>query len=359
MSSLFFLLLATAVFTSAAETPSSSFILTRTSVETSIRCRTHSTSATAAPTPLPTNNFTKTFTRKETTTITTPSTVLVTGTATTYTPTSISYIYSTVSSSLDTQTSVTFIYDTITVGTLTTRETVCTIGASASITSTVYTGTYVPPGGPTRTPKRFPDYVNCTTDRTTHLMAFPTVTSGVVTFTYNPGTPVPAVIITSTRSVLAFNTPSTVTVTSVGTSYVADRTTIVVSTSCPAAVTTTYAAKCSGPNLINQVNGYGIAVITYAPGSAAAYGGNGRDASACCQLCQENVGCAAFDDFPAAANCALHFTNSTSNGEGQCGLAFSYGDAIGQSSNAPIEIGQGSIVGTGCGSIEPVADGGD
>jgi hypothetical protein len=360
MLQLFVLLLATAAFAIAAPASSVSFIFIRTSIETSVICRTHSTRTTAAPTPLPTNSFTKTFTRRDTTTITEPSTVLVTGTATTYTPTVLTYVYVTSSSSLDTQTSVTFIYDTSTIGTLTTTETVCTNGPSPSVTSTLYTGAYTPPGGfPTKTQRRFPDYVNCTTDRTTHLTLFPTVTSGMTTFAITPGTPASTVTQTSTRTLLTFNTPATVTVTSGGTSYVATKTTATLSTSCPGTVTTTYAAKCSGPNLINQVNGHGIAVIVGAPGSASVYGGDGRDASACCQLCQENVGCAAFDDFPAAGNCALSFTNSTANGEGQCGLAFLYGDAIGQSSNAPIEPGQGSIVGTGCGSIEPVVNGGD
>jgi hypothetical protein len=351
------LLLATAFFANAAPASSSSFVFTRTSIETSVRCSTHSTRTTAAPTPLPTNSFTKTFTRKETTTITTPSTVFVTGTATTYTPTVITYVYVTSFSSLDTQTAVTFIYDTSTIGTLTTTETTCTNGASPSVTSTVYTGTFTPPNGyPAKTRRRFPDYVNCTTDRTTHLTLFPTVTSGTTTFTITPGTPASTITQTSTRTILTFNTPTTVTVTSGGISYVAEKTTVTLSTSCPATVTTTYAAKCSGPNLINQVNGHGIVVVTGAPGSASVFGGNGRDASACCQLCQENVGCAAFNDFPAAGNCALSFTNSTAKSEGQCGLAFLYGDGIGQSSNAPIGPGEGSIVGTGCGSIQPVAD---
>jgi hypothetical protein len=357
MLSFLALLLATTLLANAAPTSSSSFVFTRTSIETSVRCRTHSTRTSAAPTPLPTNSFTKTFTRQETTTITQPSTTLVTGTATTFTPTVISYVYTTIFSSLDTQTVATFVYDTTTVGTLTTSETICTNGASPSVTSTVYTGTYVPPGGPTKTPRRFPDYVNCTTERTTHLTAFQTVTSGVTTFTYNPGTPAPTVTNISTRTVYTFNTPTTVTVTTRQSSYEAAKTTVTVSTSCPATVITTYAAKCSGPNLVNQVNGYGIAVVTGAPGSASVYGGNGHDASSCCQLCQENVGCAAFNDFPAAGNCALYFTNSTETGEGQCGFAFEYGDGIGQSSSAPIEIGQGSIVGTGCGSIEPVLGG--
>jgi hypothetical protein len=351
------LLLVTALFACGAPT-SNSFIFTRTSIETSVRCKIHNTNTTAAPTPLTTNSFTKTFTQTETTTITQPSTVLVTGNATTYTPTINSYVYVTFFSSLGTQTAVTFVYDTSTVGTLTTTETVCTNGASPSVTSTVYTGIFTPPGGyPTETPKRFPDYINCTTDRTTHLTAFPTITSGVTTFTYTPGTPAPTVTITSTSTILSFNTPPVTTITSGGTSYVADKTTSTLSTSCPATVTTTYAAKCSGPNLINQVNAHGIVVITGAPGSATVHGGNGRDASACCQLCQENVGCAAFDDFPAARNCALSFTNSSSKADGECGLAFRYGDGIGQSRNSPIEVGHGFIVGAGCGTIEPVLDG--
>lgn len=360
MLSCFALLLATALFGHAAPTSAVSFIFTRTSIETAVKCTTHSTRATATPTPLPTNSFTRSFTRDETTTITSPSIVLVTGPATTYTPTVVTYIYSTIYSTFGTSTSATYVVDTSTVGTLTTTETVCTEGVSPSVTSTFYTGTYTRPDGyPTKTPHRFPDYVNCTTDRTTHLTVFPTITSGVTTFTINPSTPASTVTNTSTVTIYSYSAPATVTVTTSQTFYTAAKSTATVSISCAATVTTAYAAKCSGPNLINQVNGHGIAVIYPAPGSSFVYGGNGRDPSACCQLCQENAGCAAFDDFPAAGNCALYFTNSTLKAEGQCGLAFSYGDAIGQSGNPPLEAGQGSIVGTGCGNVEPIAGGGD
>ena len=138
------LLLATAFFGIVAQDSSVSFILTRTSIETNVRYTTHTTRTTAALTPLPSHSFTKNFTRRETTIITVPSTVSVTGIAILYTPTVVTYVYITPYSSLVTQTSVIFIYDTSIIGALTTTDTVCRNGPSPSVIPTVYTGTYTP-----------------------------------------------------------------------------------------------------------------------------------------------------------------------------------------------------------------------
>jgi hypothetical protein len=58
-----------------------------------------------------------------------------------------------------------------------------------------------------KTPRRFPNYVNCTTDRTTHLAVFPTLTSGVTTIMYNPGTAASTVTNTSVAPSTASTLP--------------------------------------------------------------------------------------------------------------------------------------------------------
>lgn len=342
---------------------------TRTSIISNVQCSTQYTETTAAATPLPTgsttvHNVTSTITANISTVA---STIVVTASPTPYTATETSFSY--IASTIDpgTSTSEVFEYVTSTIATFTSTSVECTNGVTPTSTVTTYKGTYTPVSGqPTSTLSEYPVYVNCTTALSTFYTLYATTTSGITTYTYTPASTVSTETITSTRTAttyLPYNT--TVTTTSSGTIYSATSTVVTTSISCPSVATSTYALKCAPTNLIGEVNGNGINVISNSPGSANVYTGGaeaGDNPRLCCQLCEESEGCAAMFAQPDAGNCALTFTNETSpssstsygnttTADGQCGSAFSYGDN-GNTGGA----GQGFIVQTGCGTISPVAD---
>lgn len=277
---------------------------------------------------------------------------------------------STVTVTQRTSTSATVVFATVTSPTLTVGQglastfatatwpkTVCTNDVSTT-TVTEYQGTYVPVSGQaTALPETYPTGITCSGGVMVYEYIWPYSTSGTSTTTHTP---------TATIFDFTTTTPYTITYATLTTYEVTETTTVTsykvasvvptISTACEATYTTTYAAKCAPTNLISSINGQGLlAAGHYAPGTQPSYGpddyGTGnlwtRDASACCQLCVDNEGCA-----------------GSMGGKGQsCGLLYTPGNAsvggdvcgefvFGYTSRANVAAGQGIVVQTGCGLIE-------
>ncbi|KAI1437287.1 hypothetical protein GGR50DRAFT_94095 [Xylaria sp. CBS 124048] len=300
-----------------------------------------------APTPVPTMSTTETALSSFLTdsTVTEPSTIIVTAntTSTALTHTSTTSIVVTDTTTLPTYTS-TFVA-TSTIATITAVETVCAGGASPS-TVTEYTGTYEPVSGQvTNLALTYPTLAFCTTTFVVTGEVIPTVKSGAVTKTVTPVTTAagaPTVISTSTIHNNLVSTWLT-TVSTVLTSYVPAATTATTTISCGETVTKTMAAQCAPSNLISAIGDAGILTNKYANGTGSA-DLRGLDPSTCCQTCLDNEGCGGM--MVQGENCSL-FYKSDQNGEPVCDVSvFTYSA---ETYEAP---GQGLIVQNGCGSVD-------
>lgn len=276
----------------------------------------------------------------------------------------------TVTVTQQTSTSATIVFATITSPTLTVDEgiastfatatwpkTTCTNDVNAT-TVTEYEGTYVPVlGQATALPEVYPTDITCSGGVIVYEYIWPYSTTGTSTTTHTPTVTV-VDYTTTTPYTITYATLTTyaTTVTTTVTSYRVASVVPTISTACEATYTTTYAAKCAPTNLISSINGQGLlASGHYAPGTEPSYGpddyetGNlwTRDASACCQLCVDNKGCAGSMG-AVGEYCGLLYTpGNVTSGGGVCGeFVFGY------TSQTNVVAGEGIVVQSGCGLIE-------
>lgn len=238
-----------------------------------------------------------------------------------------------------------------TIATLTTKTTVCADGGPApSSTVTEYAGTYTPvPGQDTVLPASYETFDSCSFSQTEIQHIFPTTAGPTVTTTIPFTTASPTIWTTETniRTVTAYR--STVTVTVSATSYYVALTTSTVS-SCAAAPTVTYAARCAPQNLIAEFDGVGLSIGSFDPSFVfgGVYDTAKGDPSLCCQLCVENAGCVASVYWAQSSACLLGYVG----GDDKCPVAFDYFAA--NYTEVPTKPRQGNIfqTGSGCGSIK-------
>ncbi|KAL9617087.1 MAG: hypothetical protein Q9160_008117 [Pyrenula sp. 1 TL-2023] len=244
-----------------------------------------------------------------------------------------------------TYTSQEFELITTTIGTATLTYTIC-INSNPATTSTVYIGGDVatdvfPAEVDCTTIFDWPETVTFTETSTTFIS---TITSALISQSY-----ITAITVTRTGSSTSTEV-SSATTTITQTSYAAASSTTTISTSCPATLTKTQSSVCAPTNLIDRTkNGY--AIEAWAP----TYPGYGtalfdlhavNDASGCCQLCQENEGCAAMVASPPAFNYWLVMAEAREANGTSCGLALTYTDR-GQRNPG----GEGALVQVGCGGV--------
>lgn len=300
---------------------------------------------TTGVTPVPTSEL---FEVIEKTTITEPTasrdintTVLVTVTRTEDVTTETVYVPPTTPlpprSTTVNETTTSYFWVSPTIATVTLTTTVPAEGCSETATAvTSYQGTYSPLPDQTTTEKtRFPTAVITQIYNTVTYALYPytgsivTQTDTEVTFTY-----LSTETTTVTQSTLGGRFVSTIyeaTVTATRSEYLLDYSTATVTAS-SCAPTVTYAAKCAPNNLLSEQDGLGVAVrilpnewsfpVGIADTLIGLPGGPSElvtDASACCQLCLDNAGCAASEwaiETATKGSCRLYWFNNPPAGEG-------------------------------------------
>lgn len=210
-------------------------------------------------------------------------------------------------------------------------------------TVTEYTGTYNPfPGQVTTTPTAWPTavttYVTLTASYRvlTHVGSTVTLTSTVTGSNWLSTTTVSK---DTTITVAPFRYNSTIyehTVTTTSSDWHLAYTTKTAPTACPETPTVTRAAQCAPTNLIAERDGHGVAIQWYPRDWSAPIeffppsliGIPDMDASACCQLCLDNPGCAASEwTVEWSGACRLYYYD---HGSDTCGAGTSleyYGDS--------------------------------
>ncbi|KAK7946066.1 uncharacterized protein PG986_010387 [Apiospora aurea] len=311
-----------------------------------------------APRSLPTVTASNLILRTTTTEAPTtkPSTVTVTGpasTSTLLTATKLVDYIATVTS--DTKV-VKLDGPTTTFATATFAITECTNGAAPPphSTVTVYSGVYTPvPGQATTLPASYPTQVVCQTTQNVLLTSFLTVLSGVVTTTTNPVTTITDRAATTVPYTFTWATQTAwrTTVTERSTTLAAASTTLTVRTSCAPTVTKTYAAKCAPTNLVRDHDGQGL-WWNYLDTNATKVVARrfDGDAAACCQACVENADCSAVE-VSTGGVCSLYFNHDASY-KPVCGsVGFTY------RSLPDIWPGQGIWAQDGCGEARRLGPG--
>ncbi|KAI1207467.1 uncharacterized protein F4807DRAFT_434684 [Annulohypoxylon truncatum] len=319
---------------------------TNYSFKTEGACSTVSGSGGSVPLSLPRSTTTSTvssiITNSE---VTVPSTVTVTADPVTTTVlTSTTWVLTDSTKTLPPTTS--WSVSQIIVATATVPETVCTNDVTPS-TVTEYSGSYTPISGQVTTiPTSYPSQVVCATGVTWFTILQPTATSGVTTQTTTPTSTVQAITTTVTSTYFFNNTVYASTITSTTTSYTPAASATTISTACEATTTTTFAAKCAPTNVISGVDDHGLVSGKYAANSSVIYIQDDKfnDPSTCCQLCQDNKGCAGMMA-GISGFCGLLYVADPAGGP-SCDFIFSYQT---QSNVFPM---QGLWVQSGCGEID-------
>ncbi|KAI2620909.1 hypothetical protein GGS26DRAFT_296613 [Hypomontagnella submonticulosa] len=232
------------------------------------------------------------------------------------------------------------------VATATWPVTVCTNGVNPS-TVTKYSGSYTPISGQVTTaPASYPSQVLCTTGITWYTTLLPTATSGVTTVTVTPTTTVYAPTTTTTITSKYTSTTYSTTVTSVTTSYRVATNAATTSTACQPTTTTTFAAKCAPTNVVAGIGDKGLVSGKYASNITVIYIPDEKynDPSNCCQLCQDNKGCAGLMA-GISGFCGLYYVGAP-NGGAACDFTFTY------QTQSDVFPGQGLWVQSGCGTID-------
>ncbi|KAI1135557.1 hypothetical protein F5Y05DRAFT_175105 [Hypoxylon sp. FL0543] len=312
-------------------------------------CSTVSGSGGSFPVSLPTvsttSSLTSTTTEKE---VTVPVTSKISADPVTTTTVYTQNIYSFVTNTVTVPTSTSWREADSTVATVTLPSTICTNDVTPS-TVTEYSGSYTPISGQVTTiPTSYPSEVVCATGVTLLYILTPTATSGSTTITVTPTSTVYTSTTTNTISNLYTVTVFETTVSSVTTSYRLASSVATTSTACSATTTTTLAAKCAPTNIIAGVGDHGLVSGKYAANNTVIYIRDDKynDPSLCCQLCQDNEGCAGmmtgFDGY-----CGLLYVANPNGAPGPvCDFVFSYQT---QSNVFPL---QGLWVQSGCGEID-------
>ncbi|KAI0880929.1 uncharacterized protein GGS22DRAFT_78012 [Annulohypoxylon maeteangense] len=316
------------------------------SFKTEGACSTLSGSGGSIPQSLPTSRTTSTVSSTITSSeVTVASVVKVTvEPVTTTLLTSLSVVYGISTTTLPTATSWQIAQSTV--ATATWPKTVCTNDVTPS-TVTEYSGSYTPiPGQVTTIPTSYPSQVVCATGVTWFVMLQPTATSGVTTETVTPTSTIRAITTTTTSTYFYNATVWATTLTSTTTSYRMATSVATISTACEATTTTTYAAKCAPTNVIAGVDDHGLVSGKYAQNNTVIYIPDEKynDPSTCCQLCQDNKGCAGMMAGPSGF-CGLLYVGAAEGGPA-CDFVFSYQT---QSNVFPL---QGLWVQSGCGEID-------
>ncbi|KAI1440131.1 hypothetical protein F5Y02DRAFT_363688 [Annulohypoxylon stygium] len=316
------------------------------SFKTEGACSTASGSGGSIPLSLPTSTTISTvssiITNSE---VTVPSTVKVTAdpiTTTVQTQTA----WLTTQSTTTIPTTISWHVAQSTVATATWPETVCTNDVTPSVV-TEYSGTYAPISGQvTAFPTSYPSQVVCATGVTWFTIIQPTATSGVTTQIVTPTSTVRSITTTVTSAYFYNATTWATTLTSTTTSYRLATSVATVSTACEATTTTTYAAKCAPTNVVAGVGDHGLVSGKYAANSTVIYIPDDKfnDPSTCCQLCQDNKGCAGMMA-GISGFCGLLYVGAPEGGP-SCDFVFSYQT---QSNVFPM---QGLWVQSGCGEID-------
>lgn len=227
-------------------------------------------------------------------------------------------------------------------------------------TATEYTGTYsLFPGQVTTTPTSWPTAVTTYMSLTassrvlTYVGSTVTITSTVTGYNWLSTKTVSE---NKTYTVAPFRYTNTVylhTTTTTSSDWQLTYTTKAAPTTCPETPTVTRAAQCAPSNLIAERDGHGAAVQLLPRDWAfpigfpdTLIGIPGMDASACCQLCLDNPGCAASEwTIEWSGACRLYYYV---HGNDTCGggekLEY-YGDSYAFPR-------QGSYVQAGCGQLE-------
>ncbi|KAB5522033.1 hypothetical protein GE09DRAFT_1230105 [Coniochaeta sp. 2T2.1] len=266
--------------------------------------------------------------------------------------------HTTVITTLPSTTTVTITPPSIssTIGTMTTKLTVCDDGAPApSSTVTEYKGSYTPlPGQNTVLPSSFETSETCSVTAITVLHIWPTVQAPTtVTVTTASTTASPTVWVTSTYTSTSTAYAATVSVTAPVSinGHVDLVTSTITATSCAAAATptVTYAAQCEFQNLIGEMEDVGLTIGHFHPNFVfGGVAGTARgDPSLCCQLCVENEGCVASVYWAQSSSCLLGYVG----GEEECPVAFDYYAANWTEVPTKARLGNIFQVGAGCGGI--------
>ncbi|KAI2633030.1 hypothetical protein GGS26DRAFT_64786 [Hypomontagnella submonticulosa] len=224
---------------------------------------------------------------------------------------------------------------------------------------TEYTGTYSPfPGQVTTTPTAWPTavttYIHLTVSSRvlTHIGSTVTVTSTATGYNWLSTTTVST---NKTFTVAPFKYTSTVylhTLTTTSSDYQLAYTTAA-ATACPETPTVTRAAQCAPSNLIAERDNHGAAIQLLPLDWAfpigfpsTLIGIPGMDASACCQLCLDNEGCAASEwTIEWSGACRLYYYV---HGNDTCGADVTL-EYYGDSHAFPR---QASYVQAGCGQLK-------
>ncbi|KAH8892643.1 hypothetical protein GQ53DRAFT_746107 [Thozetella sp. PMI_491] len=326
----------------------SAWVSTSSSATTAVVCSTLSGSGGLQPTPIPRSTeevdavtFSSdrgTYTVERVVPVT-----VATVTTTQYTTTAVTWVVETVSS----PTLTSFAKIVSTVATAVVPSTVCNNGVVPT-TVTEYTGTYTPVSGQATTlPSTYPTLIACAQSVTTYLGLYE-----VVTVTKTESVTATSVVLSATATTtstvtLGKTTVYGATVTTTTTSYTVANTLAVKTTACEETTTTTLAAKCAPTNLIGAINGVGLVSGTYASNSSVTYGPREdtpfkADASLCCQLCEDNEGCAGL--MWSNGVCGLLYVADGAN-QAQCTEVFTF------KTQANVVAGEGLVVQSGCGSI--------
>ncbi|KAK3689241.1 hypothetical protein B0T22DRAFT_461184 [Podospora appendiculata] len=335
----------------APTTSAQSWYSDSTTYAESMTCTTRSASTGVTPLPTDYARFSETSYFSEPV-VTDDTTVYVTANTTTaYPVTSWSYVTLRPTITLDKTTTTKYLTATPTIATLTSTTVVCTNGVTPTSTVTVYRGHYSAiPGQNTTLPAAFPTAVACTVTFTALIHVWPTVQgSGTVTSTVTPSSAgaVTSTTITETWPTTVYR--STVLVTFGN--YAVATSVATVSKACKPKPTVTYEARCAPSNLIAEMDGQGLDVVTFNP--RFTFGGwadmSAGDPSKCCQLCADNRGCVASVYWAQSNACLLGYVG----GDERCPEAFTY--------HAPSywepRLAQIYQVGSGCGTIRYVPGG--
>ncbi len=310
-------------------------------VQRAVTCSTEYSSGGTQPTPLPVSTVTTiqhtTILSATTPTSTSTTEVLaaiVTASTSTRTETGAStvWVQSWTAAAIPTRTVI--VGSEAWIGTVTVPRSVCTNGV-VPFTITEYSGTYTPVSGQvTALPSTHPALVVCTVNLTTIILRLVAIETSTWTYTETPIVQVwPSGTVTKTVTLASGDSHGeivTITSTMLG---VTDRV-AVTSTACAATTTTTYAAKCAPTNLVSHVDGGAVSFArltdngaeyvvnrTFSRGEVVAYD---HDPSMCCQLCQDNPGCAGAKWDPSLpGSCRLSYAVGPS-GQRDCGVAFEY-----------------------------------
>ncbi|KAI5867912.1 hypothetical protein GGS23DRAFT_608462 [Durotheca rogersii] len=318
------------------------------SVTTVTTCATAFGSGGVPPLSLPTDLSRATTTSATTSAeVTVPSTVRVTAApVTTTVRTSTVWFWDATTTTLPVTTSWVRVYATV--DTATVPVTVCTAGSTPETTTTVYTGAYTPvPGQDPWPPASYPTRAACTARVTTWLLLAPTATSGTTTVTETPTSTEVAVTATVSATYYFSGTTYAATETQTTTSFVVGLASATVSASCAPTATATLAARCAPGNVISGVGGRGLVSGRYAENITVIYVGDARfeDPSRCCQLCQDNAGCAAIMA-GISGFCGLYYQAAPAGGPACGAFSFTY------QSQANYFPGQGLWIQEGCGRVE-------